>query len=128
GHGKAEPLAALFVAGVMLAAAAWIAVHAVLEIRAPQRAPEVFTLPLLVAVVLVKLWFSRRLQRQGLASGSTALAAESSHHGAEALTSAAAFIGIAVALVGGEGYETDRKSTRLNSSHVKISYAVFCLK
>src|SRR5690606_22574689 len=25
-------------------------------------------------------------------------------------------------------YEQDRKSTRLNSSHVKISYAVFCLK
>src|SRR5436309_12514752 len=24
--------------------------------------------------------------------------------------------------------EPDRKSTRLNSSHVKISYAVFCLK
>src|SRR3989442_3779987 len=24
--------------------------------------------------------------------------------------------------------ETDRKSTRLNSSHVRISYAVFCLK
>src|SRR5690606_41547432 len=26
------------------------------------------------------------------------------------------------------GDYTDRKSTRLNSSHVKISYAVFCLK
>src|SRR5690606_40839175 len=26
------------------------------------------------------------------------------------------------------GRTTDRKSTRLNSSHVKISYAVFCLK
>src|SRR5690606_40731211 len=25
-------------------------------------------------------------------------------------------------------YNEDRKSTRLNSSHVKISYAVFCLK
>src|SRR5690606_32277810 len=25
-------------------------------------------------------------------------------------------------------HELDRKSTRLNSSHVKISYAVFCLK
>src|SRR5690606_40423230 len=25
-------------------------------------------------------------------------------------------------------YTRDRKSTRLNSSHVKISYAVFCLK
>src|SRR5690554_7050671 len=24
--------------------------------------------------------------------------------------------------------QTDRKSTRLNSSHVRISYAVFCLK
>src|SRR5690625_5511953 len=27
-----------------------------------------------------------------------------------------------------EAEETDRKSTRLNSSHVAISYAVFCLK
>src|SRR5690554_354413 len=27
-----------------------------------------------------------------------------------------------------EGRFTDRKSTRLNSSHVRISYAVFCLK
>src|SRR5690606_26379083 len=26
------------------------------------------------------------------------------------------------------GHGRDRKSTRLNSSHVKISYAVFCLK
>src|SRR5438477_3761214 len=26
------------------------------------------------------------------------------------------------------GGETDRKSTRLNSSHMSISYAVFCLK
>src|SRR5436309_9253599 len=28
----------------------------------------------------------------------------------------------------GIGIHLDRKSTRLNSSHVKISYAVFCLK
>src|SRR5690606_40504675 len=27
-----------------------------------------------------------------------------------------------------QGGDRDRKSTRLNSSHVKISYAVFCLK
>src|SRR5690625_5789054 len=27
-----------------------------------------------------------------------------------------------------ESYYIDRKSTRLNSSHVAISYAVFCLK
>src|SRR5207253_8485520 len=30
--------------------------------------------------------------------------------------------------VGGMGLIVDRKSTRLNSSHVAISYAVFCLK
>src|SRR5690606_39794435 len=30
--------------------------------------------------------------------------------------------------LGPVGIPTDRKSTRLNSSHVKISYAVFCLK
>src|SRR5690606_40823618 len=29
---------------------------------------------------------------------------------------------------GGSARDIDRKSTRLNSSHVKISYAVFCLK
>src|SRR5690606_41754687 len=28
----------------------------------------------------------------------------------------------------GSGFAGDRKSTRLNSSHVTISYAVFCLK
>src|SRR3712207_8902609 len=28
----------------------------------------------------------------------------------------------------GRGSDTDRKSTRLNSSHANISYAVFCLK
>src|SRR5690242_21602488 len=29
---------------------------------------------------------------------------------------------------GGQGRRQDRKSTRLNSSHMSISYAVFCLK
>src|SRR3712207_8804742 len=28
----------------------------------------------------------------------------------------------------GDGHDEDRKSTRLNSSHANISYAVFCLK
>src|SRR5947208_5405800 len=37
--------------------------------------------------------------------------------------------GTKVLLLGGEnGKKTDRKSTRLNSSHQIISYAVFCLK
>src|SRR3712207_7356736 len=31
-------------------------------------------------------------------------------------------------LLGDRGEQRDRKSTRLNSSHANISYAVFCLK
>src|SRR2546427_4458742 len=33
-----------------------------------------------------------------------------------------------VGVVGHSPFELDRKSTRLNSSHSQISYAVFCLK
>src|SRR3712207_8484818 len=33
-----------------------------------------------------------------------------------------------VGAVGGDDLHPDRKSTRLNSSHANISYAVFCLK
>src|SRR5258705_9204625 len=33
-----------------------------------------------------------------------------------------------VAYCGYHGWSEDRKSTRLNSSHLGISYAVFCLK
>src|SRR5690606_39866716 len=42
----------------------------------------------------------------------------------------AAWVGCAVAavVVAAAHRAEDRKSTRLNSSHVKISYAVFCLK
>src|SRR5690606_39429348 len=45
-------------------------------------------------------------------------------------TGTTSFVGVAAALDGGlsTGALLDRKSTRLNSSHVKISCAVFCLK
>src|SRR5207249_10440450 len=35
---------------------------------------------------------------------------------------------LAAGVAGGFAARLDRKSTRLNSSHVSISYAVFCLK
>lgn len=104
GHGKAEPLAALAVALVIFAAAAWIGVHSVREILTPHRAPHWGTLPLLVFVVVVKWILSRRLARAGAETGGTALGAEAWHHAADALTSAAAFIGISIALLGGPEY------------------------
>src|SRR5438445_9244559 len=40
----------------------------------------------------------------------------------------AAEIDVTLFLIGDAGDGEDRKSTRLNSSHANISYAVFCLK
>src|SRR3712207_7502443 len=37
-------------------------------------------------------------------------------------------VGLAALAVADQGLDEDRKSTRLNSSHANISYAVFCLK
>lgn len=105
GHGKAEALAALAVAVFVLGAAVWIGWHAVHEIITPHRAPHWLTLPLLAGVVGVKLWFSRRVAQAGAAAGSTALGGEALHHYSDALTSGAAFVGIAIALLGGPGYE-----------------------
>src|SRR3712207_8308829 len=36
--------------------------------------------------------------------------------------------GFLIVILGRQQLYTDRKSTRLNSSHANISYAVFCLK
>jgi cation diffusion facilitator family transporter len=105
GHGKAEPLAAMAVGLVVFGVAIWIGVHAVREILNPHPAPHWATLPLLAGVVVVKTWFSRRVAKVGEQEGSTGLGVEAWHHYADALTSAAAFVGIAVAVTCGPGYE-----------------------
>lgn len=104
GHGKAEPLAAIAVALVMLVAAGWIGIHATHEIITPHHAPHWGTLPLLVFVVAIKWWFSRRMAKAGAETGGTALGAEAWHHASDALTSAAAFVGISVSVIAGPGY------------------------
>lgn len=105
GHGKAEPLAALAVAVFIFAMAAWVGAHAIREIVTPHRGPHWWTLPLLAGVVAIKVWFSRRMRAAGDEAGSTALGVEAQHHWADAVTSAAAFVGISIALIGGEGWE-----------------------
>src|SRR2546423_15632907 len=54
GHGKAEPLAAIFVALGVLAAAVLLAVQSTRTIFLPHRAPAPFTLAVLLTVVIVK--------------------------------------------------------------------------
>lgn len=106
GHGKAESVASVVVAVLLLGAAALIAVQSVREILTPHQAPHWFTLPLLLVVVVVKETMFRFVFRAGNSLESTALKGDAWHHRSDALTSAAAFIGIAIALIGGPGYES----------------------
>ena len=106
GLGKAEPLASLVVSTVLLVAAAGIAVGAVQEIVTPQQGPAAFTLLVLVGVVVTKEAMFRLLSARAEAIGSRALQVDAWHHRSDALTSLAAFVGISVALVLGEGYES----------------------
>jgi cation diffusion facilitator family transporter len=85
---------------MLIGAAVGIAIEAVREIRTPHHAPAPWTLGVLVAVMLVKWTLSRRVHAVGVEIGSTAVAADAWHHLSDAVTSAAAFVGISVALVG----------------------------
>lgn len=106
GYGKAEPLAALAVATALLGAAAGIAIKSVIEIQTPHHLPAPFTLFVLVGVVVTKETMFRLLFRTGESIGSKAMQTDAWHHRSDSLTSMAAFIGISVALYGGEGYES----------------------
>ena len=106
GHGKAEPIAAMGVALFIFGMAGWIGWHAIHEIITPHRGPAWWTLVLLAGVIVAKALFSRRIGAAGERVGSTALEVEALHHWSDAMTSAAAFIGIAIAVAGGPGWET----------------------
>lgn len=111
GHGKAEALAAMVVSLMLLGAAAGIGIEAVKEIRTPHETPALWTLAVLVGVMIVKGTLSRRVHAVGAETGSTAVQADAQHHLSDAITSAAAFIGISIALLGsrfrgGSGWES----------------------
>jgi len=106
GHGKAEPIAALVVALCVLAAAIGLAIESVREIMTPHHGPAPFTLGVLVVVIVIKEILFRYVNRIGEDLESTAVQTDAWHHRSDALTSAAAFIGISVALIGGERWQS----------------------
>src|SRR5438105_13931048 len=106
GHGKAEPIAAAIVAFGVLAAAAGLAIESVREILTPHYGPAPFTLGILIVVIAVKEILFRYVNRIGRHVESTAVQTDAWHHRSDALTSAAAFIGISVALIGGSGWQS----------------------
>lgn len=105
GHGKAEPIAAMVVGLALTGAAVFIGIEAIRHIVTPHEIPAPFTLIVLVLVILVKEGLSRYVSKVGEDIESSAVKADAFHHRSDAITSAAAFIGISIALIGGEGYE-----------------------
>ena len=105
GHGKAEPLAAAIVSAMLLLAAGLIAYHSLHGILAPRVAPSPWTLIILIVVIAVKETLFRFVLRESETVASSAVETDAWHHRSDAITSAAAFIGISISLVGGKGYE-----------------------
>jgi cation diffusion facilitator family transporter len=101
GYGKAESLATAVVALMLLGAATGVTIEAVREILTPHQVPAPFTLAVLLGVVAVKELLFRRVFRLGEEVESTAVRGDAWHHRSDAITSAAAAVGITVALIGG---------------------------
>ncbi len=128
GYGKAEPLAAAVVSLMLIGAAAGIAVEAIREIHQPHHTPAPFTLAVLIGVILVKEVLFRRVSAVGKEVSSTAVKADAWHHRSDAITSAAAFIGISIALLGGPGWESADDWAALVASGVIVINAILLIR
>jgi len=104
GYAKAESVASAAVAVMLIVAAVGISIQAVREILTPHHVPAPFTLVVLVGVIAAKELLFRKVLHAGQEIGSLAVKADAWHHRSDAITSAAAFIGISIALIGGERY------------------------
>ena len=105
GHGKAEPLITFLVVGFLIISAATIACKSIQNIQMPHKLPESWTLWVLAGIIIWKEISFQVVIRRSKKLKSTSLKGEAWHHRSDAITSVAAFIGITIALIGGEGYE-----------------------
>jgi cation diffusion facilitator family transporter len=106
GHGKAEPLAAAIVAAMLIIAAGWIVVGALNAVAQPHPAPRPFTLIVLVVVIVVKESLYRFTSHVAASIENPAVSSDAVHHRSDVITSFAAAIGITIALLGGEGFQS----------------------
>lgn len=104
GHGKAEPIAGVIVSLFLVAASVFIAVEAINNIRTPHLAPHAWTLWVIGIVIVGKELVFRYVMSTASEINSTAVKGEAAHHRSDAITSVAAFIGILIAVWGGEEY------------------------
>jgi len=123
GHGKAEPFSGIAVAIGIFIASLVIIVQSIDEIITPHHTPAPFTLIVLILVIITKETLFRFIIKVGTSVNSIAVKSDAWHQRSDAITSAAAFIGISVALIGGEGYESTDDIAALFASIIIISNA-----
>lgn len=124
GHGKAEALAALIVALLVLAAGVAVAVQAVSALLNPGPLPHKFTLVVLVAVVIIKEGMFRFVSRAAQDLDSGAVMVDAWHHRSDALTSLAAFLGISITILGGEEFRWADPAAALVAAGIILYNAV----
>lgn len=127
GHGKAEPLVTFAVVGFLLISATIIAYESIDNINTPHEVPETYTLYVLGVIIVVKEAFYRIISRKGKKTRSSSLSADAWHHRSDAITSLMAFIGIAIAIYLGDGYETADDWAALVASAIIVlnAYLIF---
>jgi len=106
GHGRIEPLITFFVVGFLIVSAVFIAKESIENIQNPHEPPKAWTLIVLGIIILWKELSYQFVIKRSKETNSSSLKADAWHHRSDAITSVAAFIGITVALVAGEGFES----------------------
>jgi len=106
GHGKIEPLITMMVVAFLIGSAILIAYESIQHILTPHKVPKNWTLFVLGAIILWKEIAYRLIIKRSNETHSSSLKADAWHHRSDAITSIMAFIGISIALIFGEGYET----------------------
>jgi cation diffusion facilitator family transporter len=127
GHGRIEPLVTFVVVGFLIISATIIAYESIQNIATPHQPPKSFTLIVLGGIIIWKEISYHLVVRKARQTGSTSLRADAWHHRSDAITSVAAFIGISIALVMGEGYESADDWAALFASFIILynSYKIF---
>ncbi|HEY0769472.1 MAG TPA: cation diffusion facilitator family transporter [Sphingobacteriaceae bacterium] len=127
GHGKAEALISIGISLILFGAAIIIVYKSIQNIMVPHKTPEPYTLIVLVVVIISKELLYRFVLHTANESKSDAVRADAFHHRSDAITSAAAFIGISIGVIGGEGYETADDYAAMFASAVILinAYSIF---
>ena len=128
GHGKVEPIISFLVVLFLIVSAGFIAFQAIKNLQAPQVMPKPYTLIVLLGVIIYKEAFFQFVKKKSKETSSTSLKADAWHHRSDAITSLAAFIGISMALLLGEGYEHLDDWAALVASLIIIVNAYFVFR